>query len=132
MGLTAGASAPDVLITEVIDAFRARYDVTVASPDGGPVAVDALSDPRDPSRWSADDVISMGYLNMPEVIARKRAEAMKAYLVTDRGVDEARVTARGAGADRPLDRGTSAAARARNRRVDVIFLPEGATAPDID
>src|SRR5258705_9635277 len=29
LGLTAGASAPDVLIQEVIDAFRARYDVTV-------------------------------------------------------------------------------------------------------
>ncbi len=29
VGLTAGASAPDVLITEVIDAFRGRYDVTV-------------------------------------------------------------------------------------------------------
>jgi 4-hydroxy-3-methylbut-2-enyl diphosphate reductase len=29
VGLTAGASAPDVLITEVIDAFRERYDVTV-------------------------------------------------------------------------------------------------------
>ena len=29
VGLTAGASAPDVLINEVIDAFRARYDVTV-------------------------------------------------------------------------------------------------------
>jgi len=29
VGLTAGASAPDVLIAEVIDAFRARYDVTV-------------------------------------------------------------------------------------------------------
>jgi 4-hydroxy-3-methylbut-2-enyl diphosphate reductase len=29
IGLTAGASAPDVLIQEVIDAFRARYDVTV-------------------------------------------------------------------------------------------------------
>ncbi|MEQ1754904.1 MAG: 4-hydroxy-3-methylbut-2-enyl diphosphate reductase [Micropepsaceae bacterium] len=29
VGLTAGASAPDVLITEVIEAFRARYDVTV-------------------------------------------------------------------------------------------------------
>ncbi|MEN8893739.1 4-hydroxy-3-methylbut-2-enyl diphosphate reductase [Planktotalea arctica] len=29
IGITAGASAPDVLITEVIDAFRARYDVTV-------------------------------------------------------------------------------------------------------
>ncbi|MEL6585699.1 MAG: 4-hydroxy-3-methylbut-2-enyl diphosphate reductase [Pseudomonadota bacterium] len=29
VGITAGASAPEVLITEVIDAFRARFDVTV-------------------------------------------------------------------------------------------------------
>ncbi|MEM9873079.1 MAG: 4-hydroxy-3-methylbut-2-enyl diphosphate reductase [Pseudomonadota bacterium] len=29
VGITAGASAPEVLINEVIDAFRARYDVTV-------------------------------------------------------------------------------------------------------
>lgn len=29
IGITAGASAPDVLITEVIDAFKARFDVTV-------------------------------------------------------------------------------------------------------
>ncbi|MDA9207885.1 4-hydroxy-3-methylbut-2-enyl diphosphate reductase [Octadecabacter sp.] len=29
IGITAGASAPEVLINEVIDAFKARYDVTV-------------------------------------------------------------------------------------------------------
>jgi 4-hydroxy-3-methylbut-2-en-1-yl diphosphate reductase len=29
LGLTAGASAPEVLVTEVIDAFRARFTVTV-------------------------------------------------------------------------------------------------------
>jgi 4-hydroxy-3-methylbut-2-enyl diphosphate reductase len=29
MGITAGASAPEVLINEVIDAFRDRYDLTV-------------------------------------------------------------------------------------------------------
>ena len=29
MGITAGASAPEVLINEVVDAFKARYDVTV-------------------------------------------------------------------------------------------------------
>jgi len=29
IGITAGASAPEVLITEVIDAFKGRYDVTV-------------------------------------------------------------------------------------------------------
>ena len=29
VGVTAGASAPEILIEEVVDAFRARYDVTV-------------------------------------------------------------------------------------------------------
>lgn len=29
VGITAGASAPEVLVTEVIDAFRARFDTTV-------------------------------------------------------------------------------------------------------
>ncbi|HHI70041.1 MAG TPA: 4-hydroxy-3-methylbut-2-enyl diphosphate reductase, partial [Rhodobacteraceae bacterium] len=29
LGLAAGASAPEVLVDEVINAFRARYDVTV-------------------------------------------------------------------------------------------------------
>lgn len=46
-----------------------RYQVTIASPEGGKVEVDALSDPRDPSQWSADDLISMGALNTPAVVA---------------------------------------------------------------
>ncbi len=46
-----------------------RYDVTIASPEGGKVVVDALSDPRDPSRWSADDLISLGALNSADVLA---------------------------------------------------------------
>jgi outer membrane protein OmpA-like peptidoglycan-associated protein len=66
----------------------------------------------------------------PEVISRKRAEAVKTYLVKERGIEEARVTARGAGAAKALDLGTAASARARNRRVEVIFVPEGATAPE--
>jgi putative intracellular protease/amidase len=41
------------------------YEVTLASPDGGKVGADALSDPRDSSGYSADDVISMGFLNTP-------------------------------------------------------------------
>jgi putative intracellular protease/amidase len=48
---------------------RVRYDVTIASPDGGKVELDALSDPRDESKWSADDLISMGFLNTPELVA---------------------------------------------------------------
>jgi putative intracellular protease/amidase len=46
-----------------------RYDVTIASPEGGRVQVDAMSDPRDESKWSADDLISMGALNTPEILA---------------------------------------------------------------
>ena len=48
---------------------RVRYEVTVASPEGGKVELDALSDPRDQSKWSADDLISMGFLNTPELVA---------------------------------------------------------------
>ncbi len=68
----------------------------------------------------------------PEVVARKRAEAIKNYLVSERGVDESRVTAKSAGATKPLDTGTSVAARAKNRRVEVILVPEGASAPEDD
>src|SRR5262245_45417985 len=40
-----------------------EYNVTIASPKGGRVEIDALSDPRDPSGYSKDDTISLGYLN---------------------------------------------------------------------
>jgi len=44
-------------------------EVTIASPNGGKVEFDQLSDPRDPSRWSANDLISMGFVNTPELMA---------------------------------------------------------------
>ena len=43
-------------------------DVTIASPAGGPVEMDALSDPRDPSEWSAEDLITMGFVNTPALV----------------------------------------------------------------
>src|SRR5690242_16302997 len=43
--------------------------VTIASPDGGKVEFDNLSDPRDPSGWSAGDLISMGFIHTPELMA---------------------------------------------------------------
>jgi putative intracellular protease/amidase len=43
--------------------------VTIASPAGGKVEMDSLSDPRDPSRWSAEDLITMGFVNTPELMA---------------------------------------------------------------
>jgi putative intracellular protease/amidase len=38
------------------------YDVTIASPKGGKVEIDALSDPRDSSGYSKDDTISLKFL----------------------------------------------------------------------
>src|SRR6266508_5285081 len=45
------------------------YDVVVASPDGGALQGDAYSDPRDPSGYSADDLISLGFMNSPTHLA---------------------------------------------------------------
>jgi putative intracellular protease/amidase len=44
--------------------------VTIASPDGGKVVADALSDPRDESKWSSEDLISMGFFNTPELMSK--------------------------------------------------------------
>jgi putative intracellular protease/amidase len=44
-------------------------EVTIASSDGGKVQMDALSDPRDPSKWSSEDLITMGFVNTPELMA---------------------------------------------------------------
>ena len=44
-------------------------EVTIASPEGGKVQMDALSDPRDPSKWSSEDLITMGFVNSPELMA---------------------------------------------------------------
>ena len=41
------------------------YAVDVASPDGGALRGDAYSDPRDESGYSAEDLISLGFLNSP-------------------------------------------------------------------
>ncbi|NBB73874.1 MAG: type 1 glutamine amidotransferase domain-containing protein [Bacteroidetes bacterium] len=52
-------------------AFReVGYEVTIASPDGGRVAFDALSDPRDESGYSRDDLISMGFIHTDALMAR--------------------------------------------------------------
>ena len=46
-----------------------RVAVTIASPDGGKVELDSLSDPRDDSRWSAEDLITMGFVSTPDLMA---------------------------------------------------------------
>jgi putative intracellular protease/amidase len=41
------------------------YDVRIASPDGGALRGDSWSDPRDKSGYSADDLISRGFIESP-------------------------------------------------------------------
>jgi putative intracellular protease/amidase len=43
------------------------YEVEVFSPEGGKVEADAMSDPRDPSGYSASDLISLGFLSTPRL-----------------------------------------------------------------
>jgi putative intracellular protease/amidase len=42
------------------------YRVDICSPDGGKLEADSWSDPRDPGKLMADDLISLGFLNSPE------------------------------------------------------------------
>lgn len=48
-----------------LEFMEAGYDVQIASPRGGKVELDALSDPRDASGYSAHDLISMGFIHTP-------------------------------------------------------------------
>jgi putative intracellular protease/amidase len=46
------------------------YEVDLFSPNGGRCEADALSDPRDPSGYSASDLISMGFISTPALFER--------------------------------------------------------------
>jgi putative intracellular protease/amidase len=51
-------------------AFTDRgYAVEIFSYDGGACEADSLSDPRDPSGYSANDLISMGFIATPKLVA---------------------------------------------------------------
>ena len=53
-------------LTHPYHAFReVGYEVELFSPAGGACVPDALSDPRDPSGYSASDLISLGFLSTP-------------------------------------------------------------------
>src|SRR6202140_1084249 len=48
---------------------EAGYSVTISSPSGGKVELDSWSDPRDPSGYSAHDIISLGFIDSPKLAA---------------------------------------------------------------
>ena len=57
-------------LTHPYHEFReAGYEVEIFSPNGGQCEADAMSDPRDPSGYSASDLISMGFIATPKLAA---------------------------------------------------------------
>lgn len=74
-------------------------------------------------------LLIIGYADRTErnvdVLSRKRAEAVRDYLVKERGIDTSRIVTRGAGATNLVGSG------AANRRAEMIFVPEGADMPSM-
>jgi outer membrane protein OmpA-like peptidoglycan-associated protein len=62
-----------------------------------------------------------GSANLNQVLSQKRADAVKEALIAQ-GVDAARITALGRGADVPVATNDSVEGRARNRRVEIILV----------
>lgn len=47
---------------------EAGYELEIFSPQGGKCEADSMSDPRDPSGYSATDLISMGFIATPKLM----------------------------------------------------------------
>lgn len=66
---------------------------------------------------------ALGSSDLNDALSMRRAEAVVDYLVA-KGVDKGRLTAAGYGASRPLAPNTSAANRAKNRRIEFRAVPK--------
>jgi putative intracellular protease/amidase len=45
--------------------FEKGYQIQIFSPDGGRLEADRWSDPRDDSKYSAEDILSLGFISSP-------------------------------------------------------------------
>ena len=152
------APGTDVQVTVQVSDGRggqasAACQVAVKGPEKQPVPISCISSgfPRNSSRLNnvdkacLDDVaarlrqdpssrlVIVGHADIHErhgeILCRTRAEAAKAYLTGERGVDVQRVGVRTAPVA-PATLGAPPAELARNRRVEVFFLPAGAVLPE--
>ena len=63
---------------------HAGYTVDIVSPEGGDLVLDAYSDPRHESGYSAHDIVSLGFLASPKTAALlKGTPALKSVKVQD-------------------------------------------------
>lgn len=63
---------------------EAGYSAQIASPEGGDLQVDAWSDPRHDSGYSAHDLLSLGFLSSPAHAALLKSTARLADMDLDR------------------------------------------------
>lgn len=73
-------------------------------------------------------VVVIGHTDPGETssaLGQQRADAVRDYLVRERGIESSRITTRSAGSTKVLG-----GAAAGNRRVEVWFVPQGATVPE--
>ena len=63
-------------------------------------------------------------------LSEARARAVKAFLVKEAGIDEARLIAKGYGSDVSIAEGNSDESRRQNRRVEFTILEQGDGADD--
>ena len=84
-----------------------------------PVGVEGHTDnvPIKVSGWADNDALSLA-----------RAQAVVDYLVSKRDIDSGRVTAIGYGETRPITSNDTTAGRQKNRRVEIIILPQSSGA----
>ena len=111
---------------DTLEAIHFEFDSAVIKPESYPVvrAVAAALRARPEVKhveigghtdWQGSDAYNLR-------LSQARAEAVRAFLV-DEGIEAARLEARGYGERRPLERGHTEAAAARNRRVEFVILP---------
>lgn len=84
---------------------EAGYDTAIFSPDGGRCDADAMSDPSDPSGYSASDLISQGFIHTPALKAL--VENTQPVAAIDVGAFDAIVVAGGQAPMFTFERATS-------------------------
>jgi putative intracellular protease/amidase len=60
------------------------YEIELFSPDGGQCDADAMSDPRDPSGYSSTDLITLGFIHTPQLVALVQRTRKTAEIDVDR------------------------------------------------
>jgi len=119
-GLTIGLISAETFFaansTALSDKARAVLDAagSVLATVSYAISVEGHADFRPPSAPFADNW----------ELSSARATGVLHYLVDERAVDQGRVSSVGYGSSRPLAEGSSAAALATNRRVDIVVLSD--------